>query len=339
MLAMLLHITMEGSSQHPIKTMIMTVEIVQNGITELVAVGGTMHVIMSASHCHMPTIIKDKMARHISISIILTTLSVLVASDTILNKHLVKSSSDSGVCLYGATAERVLNILATGKFRTAAPSVRKPKDCSDLDPKHDPSGVYRIFPTGGRGFKVYCDMTTDGGRWTVLIRRMDGSQDFNKKWSEYENGFGDLNREFWLGNKYLHTLTSIENTEMRVDMDNFKGEKRYAKYSTFQVGDAGSKYKLTIGGFSGNVGDAFPHHNGMKFTTPDQDNDLANFNCAVQLSRVGGGWWFGKCDNVCFTFSYANNKKGLTGENLIQWVRWKGSEYSLKYAAMMIRRG
>lgn len=34
---------------------------------------------------------------------------------------------------------------------------------------------------------------------------------------------------------------------MRVDMENFKGEKRYAKYSTFKVGDNGSKYKLTIG--------------------------------------------------------------------------------------------
>lgn len=85
-------------------------------------------------------------------------------------------------------------------------------------------------------------------------------------------------------------------------------------------------------------GDAFPHHNGMKFTTPDQDNDLSNVNCAVQYSRVGAGWWFGNCDNVCFTFSYANNKKGLTGENLMQWVTWKGSEYSLKYADMMIRR-
>lgn len=41
---------------------------------------------------------------------------------------------------------------------------------------------------------------------------------------------------------------------MRVDMKNFNGEKRYAKYSTFKVGFAASKYKLTIGGFNGDAG-------------------------------------------------------------------------------------
>ncbi|XP_052077887.1 fibrinogen-like protein A [Mytilus californianus] len=146
-------------------------------------------------------------------------------------------------------------------------------------------------------------MTTDGGRWTVFIRRMDGSENFNKNWIGYENGFGDLNREFWLGNKYLNLLTSIGKTEMRVEMENFKDDKRYAKYSSFKVGDAGSKYKLTIGGYSGNAGDTFgaAEHNGKKFRTPDQDNDVYKDNCALFSHRVGGGWWFQACESVCFT--------------------------------------
>ncbi|XP_076101022.1 ryncolin-2-like [Mytilus galloprovincialis] len=281
------------------------------------------------------------MGKQFLVSSLFASLCVLVASHTIINRSKITSTSDSGVCFYGATAERVLNILANGKNRhLVPPSVRKPKDCSDLDPKHDHSGVYRIYPTAGRGFNVYCDMTTDGGRWTVLVRRMDGSQNFNKNWVQYENGFGDLSREFWLGNKYLNILTSIGKTEMRVDMENFKGVKKYAKYSTFKVGDAASKYTLTVGGFSGNAGDAFAarQHNGKKFSTPDQDNDIWPKNCALWENRVGGGWWFSNCDHVCFTLSYANNKQGLTGEALIQWQTWSGSAYTLKYAVMMIRR-
>ncbi|XP_071166115.1 ficolin-1-like [Mytilus edulis] len=189
------------------------------------------------------------MGKQFFVSIFFAFLSVLVASHTIIDRSKVTSVSDSGVCFYGETAERILDILAYGEYSHLVPSVRRPNDCSDLDPKYDRSGVYRIYPTAGRGFNVYCDMTTDGGRWTVLIRRMDGSENYNKNWIEYENGFGDLNREFWLGNKYLNILTSTGKTAMRVDIENFKGEKKYAKYSTFKVGDAASKYRLTLGDF------------------------------------------------------------------------------------------
>jgi hypothetical protein len=32
-----------------------------------------------------------------------------------------------------------------------------------------------------------------------LQRRIDGQTDFYRGWSEYEIGFGDLTKEFWLG--------------------------------------------------------------------------------------------------------------------------------------------
>ena len=62
------------------------------------------------------------------------------------------------------------------------------------------SGIYVIDPRDGLGsFRVWCDMQTDGGGWTVFQRRRDGSVDFYRGWDEYKRGFGALHGEFWLG--------------------------------------------------------------------------------------------------------------------------------------------
>ena len=131
-------------------------------------------------------------------------------------------------------------------------------------------------------------MDSDGGGWVVFQRRMDGSVDFYRNWADYVKGFGDLNREFWLGLNKIHRLTQATNTTLRVDLADFEGEKRYAKYATFKVLNSSRKYELTIAGYSGDAGDSLIWHSGMNFTTKDQDNDRrSSGNCAIQYK---GAW-------------------------------------------------
>ena len=61
-----------------------------------------------------------------------------------------------------------------------------------------------------------------------------------------------MSGEFWLGLENIKRLTKNKDKnikELRVNLEDFKGEKRYAKYETFKV-KAGN-YKLTVEGYSG----------------------------------------------------------------------------------------
>ncbi|KAF0310245.1 Techylectin-5B [Amphibalanus amphitrite] len=63
------------------------------------------------------------------------------------------------------------------------------------------SGIYLLRPGLGAAGEVpaYCDLETDGGRWTVIQRRADiePREDFYRNWTAYREGFGELDSEFW----------------------------------------------------------------------------------------------------------------------------------------------
>ena len=76
---------------------------------------------------------------------------------------------------------------------------------------------------------------------------MDGSVRFGRNWSEFKIGFGSVSSEHWLGNDKIHRLTNQKTYELRVDLEDFEGETKYAIYNRFNVGNESDKYKLKIG--------------------------------------------------------------------------------------------
>lgn len=81
-----------------------------------------------------------------------------------------------------------------------------------------------------------------------------------------------------------------------------------------------------------NVGDSLDYHNSMKFSTPDQDNDLDIGSCADQYNC---GWWFNECYEANPNGPYTNSEK--TGWHYNVWFHWKNSYISLKTIRLMIR--
>ena len=132
-----------------------------------------------------------------------------------------------------------------------------PKNCLDYYQNGSTTdGVYWVYPDEEEPFQVLCDMTTDGGGWTTFQRRMDGSVDFYVDWESYKKGFGNLEGEFWLGNDYLHRLTASANMVFRIDMEDYKNDRRFAEYTTFSVADESHNYQVTIDGYRGTAGDS-----------------------------------------------------------------------------------
>eukprot|EP00058_Branchiostoma_floridae_P015857 XP_002601345.1 hypothetical protein BRAFLDRAFT_82743 [Branchiostoma floridae] len=219
-----------------------------------------------------------------------------------------------------------------------------PQDCADLFATGTrQSGTYMVGEPSP--YQVYCDMSFLGGGWTVLQHRQDGSVDFDKTWEEYQQGFGDMDGEFWLGLDNIHTLTTAKsNNILQIELEDFNGERRYARYGTFSVGDSSGNYVVSIDGYTGDAGNSLtnsgrPDIDGRMFSTIDRDNDgNSGAHCASLFSN--GGWWYPlNCGQSFLNGRYNCHLSSVScgGSQGVVWSSWGGTSYFLKKTTIMIR--
>ncbi|XP_071949975.1 microfibril-associated glycoprotein 4-like [Antedon mediterranea] len=227
---------------------------------------------------------------------------------------------------------RVRNLVTTKKSCFAEPL---PRDCSEvLASGFGTSGKYEIKPTGdGKPFDVYCDMDTAGGGWTVVQRRQDGLINFYRGYGSYRRGFGNVEEEFWLGNENLHRLTSQDEYELRIDMEDFEDNEVFANYGNFYVGNHKENFRLRLGEYiGGNAGDSFSYHGNCEFSAKDRNNGGGR-NCAEEN---GGGWWYNQCGTANLNGRYLGGRNEQPYKGIV-WYKWKGENYSLKKVTMKLR--
>lgn len=217
-------------------------------------------------------------------------------------------------------------------------------DCSQLQMTGvDRSGAYLIQPgPTPRAEMVWCDMETEGGGWTIIQSRIDGSVDFDRLWEDYERSFGTAGSNFWLGLRNIHLLTR-KPMELYISVEDFDGKSVFARYERFSVGSAETNYILGVSNYFGNAGDSMNpsghshvHLNGMMFTTSDRENDNRNgLNCA---DRWGGPWWHNDCGWSSLNGKYFPESSHTEADGHgIRWNTLISDRHSLKQTKMMIR--
>ncbi|XP_019638229.1 PREDICTED: fibrinogen-like protein A [Branchiostoma belcheri] len=225
------------------------------------------------------------------------------------------------------------------------------EDCSEIHTAQAmfgsiASGVFSVKPVTVHArdpISVYCDQTTDGGGWTVIQRRFDGSLEFFREIGAYHYGFGDSTGEYWLGLNNIYHITAQNAYELYIELEDWSGNVKFARYSSFSVGPA-SDYTLIVGGYSGTAGDGFylssSSYTNMKFSTRwyDQDTDSS---CSL-AEKFGGGWWYGSGSRSNLNGPYFHEIDGfnINGNNGygILWFPFNGNPYySLKKTKMMVR--
>ena len=82
---------------------------------------------------------------------------------------------------------------------------------------------------------------------------------------------------FKTGNVLLWALTNSvdqKKYELAIDLEDWSGNKRFARYKNFRVGPETDLYRLYFKSmYLGNAGDSLASHNGLPFSTFDVDND------------------------------------------------------------------
>eukprot|EP00092_Neocalanus_flemingeri_P045307 GFUD01050550.1.p1 GENE.GFUD01050550.1~~GFUD01050550.1.p1 ORF type:complete len:231 (-),score=92.98 GFUD01050550.1:79-750(-) len=183
-----------------------------------------------------------------------------------------------------------------------------------------------------------------GPQWVVIQRRGqfgNPANFFAKSMADYKTGFGNVDKEFWLGLDELARLTKDGKWEMQVDLVDYAGNTYRGVYHKFRVG-AGPRYELEVGEYDSSKStmgfDVFSGNNKMAFSTKDVDQDTKPGDCSNQYGH--GGWWYDACTNININGQDTGNNKadheGMAAWNVGKtghWVMMKETEMKMKKKA------
>ena len=183
-------------------------------------------------------------------------------------------------------------------------------------------------------------MEINGGGWTVLLKRQDGSVDFHLNWADYKNGFGNFEGEHWLGleNMYLLTNLSGVTAQLRVDLADWEGNTALPSMTNSQL------VMRTVTTPSLYRGTSLPVQLETHLHLTIMNRASAQLIETMILGLITvffqGSWWYNACYYNFLIGKYFNSGGPRSSPQYgIIWSTWTGFDYSLCYADMKIRPG